>query len=202
MEQYSSSSSTSTHTSGVHQPPPSPVTRSEPDNPYPATFIQADTSSFKQVVQMLTGSTDPTRPPDTARHAIPPIRTGPRKDKPGSKLYERRSIHKSFKISSPGILSIRHGLLSGSPRPGMLSPSILDFPSLALCSPVTPLVPDPFNRVVAPDMEAEDRAIGEKGFYLHPSPVDTPRDSEPRLLPLFPLTSPRVSGSSSTDAES
>ncbi|XP_047947403.1 VQ motif-containing protein 4-like [Salvia hispanica] len=191
MEQYSSSSSSS----GVHQPPPSPVTRSEPDNPYPATFIQADTSSFKQVVQMLTGSTGR---PDAARHAIPPVRSGPRKDKPGSKLYERRSVHKSIKISSPGILSIRHGLLSGSPRPGMLSPSILDFPSLALCSPITPLVPDPFNRAVA----AEDRAIGEKGFYLHPSPVNTPRDSEPRLLPLFPLTSPRLSGSSSTDVES
>ncbi|KAL1562674.1 VQ motif-containing protein 4-like [Salvia divinorum] len=200
MEQYSSSSSTSTPTSGVHQPP-SPITRSEPENPYPATFIQADTSSFKQVVQMLTGSTDPTRRPDPFRHSIPPIRSGPRKDKSGSKLYERRNIHKSFKISSPGILSIRHGLLSGSPRPGILSPSILDFPSLAL-SPVTPLIPDPFNRVMVPDTAAEDKAIGEKGFYLHPSPVNTPRDSEPRLLPLFPLTSPRVSRSSSTDAES
>lgn len=101
---------------------------------------------------------------------------------------------------------------AGSPRPGtpeVLSPSILDFPSLVL-SPVTPLIPDPFNRGVAGannsniivnnnlDMVAEDKAIKEKGFYLHPSPANTPRDSEPRLLPLFPVTSPRLAGSSTT----
>ncbi|RVW21900.1 VQ motif-containing protein 4 [Vitis vinifera] len=44
---------------------------------------------------------------------------------------------------------------------------------------------------------SEEKAIAEKGFYLHPSPMSTPRDSEPQLLPLFPVTSPRVSGSSS-----
>ncbi|CAL5409866.1 unnamed protein product [Camellia sinensis] len=43
-------------------------------------------------------------------------------------------------------------------------------------------------------MEAEKQAIAKRGFYLHPSPASTPRDSEPRLLPLFPVTSPRVSG--------
>lgn len=94
---------------------------------------------------------------------------------------------------------------TGSPRPGtpeVLSPSILDFPSLVL-SPVTPLIPDPFNRGAASnnfnnnlDVVAEDKAIKEKGFYLHPSPANTPRDSEPRLLPLFPVTSPRVAASS------
>ena len=30
-------------------------------NPYPTTFVQADTSTFKQVVQMLTGSSDTTK---------------------------------------------------------------------------------------------------------------------------------------------
>lgn len=190
-----------------------PITRSEPNNPYPTTFVQADTTSFKQVVQMLTGSSDTARRPDPARHAIPPIKTGPRKDKSGSKLYERRNSLKNFKISplGPGSVNIRQGLVSGysgSPRPGtpeILSPSILDFPSLVL-SPVTPLIPDPFNRLPANsgslDMEAEDRAINEKGFYLHPSPANTPRDSEPRLLPLFPVTSPRVAGGSSAAAES
>ena len=44
----------------------------------------------------------------------------------------------------------------------------------------------------------EEKAMKEKGFYLHPSPAPatTPMDQEPRLLPLFPVTSPRVSGSS------
>ncbi|KAG6416599.1 hypothetical protein SASPL_124032 [Salvia splendens] len=182
-----------------HRPsPPSssiPITRSDPNNPYPTTFVQADTSSFKQVVQMLTGSTEPTREP--VRSPIPPMKTGPRKDKSSSKLYERRNSLKNFKISplAPGFLAG----YSGSPRPGTpesLSPSILDFPSLAL-SPVTPLIPDPFNRGASNlNTVAEDKAIKEKGFYLHPSPANTPRDSEPRLLPLFPVTSPRLADSS------
>ncbi|KAK6133413.1 hypothetical protein DH2020_032825 [Rehmannia glutinosa] len=201
-----SSSSSSAASNGLHHhhppPPPSPVpiTRSEPNNPYPTTFVQADTSSFKQVVQMLTGSTETSRIANPIRNPIPPIKPGPRKDKSGSKLYERRNSLKNFRISplGPGLVnSTRTGLLtgySGSPRPGtpeILSPSILDFPSLVL-SPVTPLIPDPFNREAA---EAEEKAIKEKGFYLHPSPANTPRDSEPRLLPLFPVTSPRAAGS-------
>jgi hypothetical protein len=48
------------------------------------------------------------------------------------------------------------------------------------------------------DTEAEEKAIKKKGFYLHPSPATTPRESEPRLLPLFQTTSSRVSGSSSS----
>ncbi|KAJ9140897.1 hypothetical protein P3X46_031489 [Hevea brasiliensis] len=39
---------------------------------------------------------------------------------------------------------------------------------------------------------AKEKAIKEKGFYLHPSPAITPRKVEPRLLHLFPVTSPRV----------
>lgn len=37
----------------------------------------------------------------------------------------------------------------------------------------------------------EERCIAEKGFYLHRSPLSTPRGAEPELLPLFPLSSPR-----------
>ncbi|PIN08149.1 hypothetical protein CDL12_19277 [Handroanthus impetiginosus] len=222
----SSSTTTTTTGNGLHrrpspptpQPPSIPITRSDPNNPYPTTFVQADTSSFKQVVQMLTGSTETVRlaaRPEPVRNPIPPMKTGPRKDKSASKLYERRNNLKNFKISplAPGLVNTRPGFLSGyagSPRPGtpeILSPSILDFPSLVL-SPVTPLIPDPFNRGGAAkncnsnlDTEAEDKAIKEKGFYLHPSPANTPRDSEPRLLPLFPVTSPRVVGSS-TSADS
>ncbi|KAF9672357.1 hypothetical protein SADUNF_Sadunf11G0033200 [Salix dunnii] len=43
------------------------------------------------------------------------------------------------------------------------------------------------------DTDAEEKAIKERGFYFHPSPGSTPREAEPRLLPLFPVTSPRVS---------
>ncbi|KAJ4982342.1 hypothetical protein NE237_033179 [Protea cynaroides] len=205
-----SSSSSSSNSNGIQLPlTPKPISRSDA-NAYPTTFIQADTSSFKQVVQMLTGSSETAKqaskasPADTSNKSlIPPIKTGPKKQ--GFKLYERRNSLKNLKISPlmPGALV--HQNSGFSPRkPEILSPSLLDFPGLVL-SPVTPLIPDPFNRSPPPcnsnsngdsisNSLAEQKAIAEKGFYLHPSPITTPRDSEPRLLPLFPVTSPKVSG--------
>ncbi|CAI0407486.1 unnamed protein product [Linum tenue] len=191
-------------------PSPRPIPRSESANPYPTTFVQADTSSFKQVVQMLTGS------PKSA--AAPPIKSIPKRNQSSSgfKLYERRNSLKNLRINPLNPFLAPPGPGSGfSPRkPEILSPSILDFPALVL-SPVTPLIPDPFDRsglaggcyasnggannpAGAGMMEAdsEEKAIKEKGFYLHPSPATTPREAEPpRLLPLFPVTSPRVSSS-------
>ncbi|CAN0853054.1 VQ motif-containing protein 4 [Linum grandiflorum] len=243
-------------TAAAQQPPtppslpsPRPIARSESANPYPTTFVQADTSSFKQVVQMLTGSPksaaaaaspqpDPTHhhnhhPMKSHSHAIPPIKSIPKKNQSsGFKLYERRNSLKNLKINplNPFLSPAGSGF---SPRkPEILSPSILDFPSLVL-SPVTPLIHDPFDRsgsglatcyagspmnnggggnhqpasklggnnnssmmVDSAAAEEEEQAIKEKGFYLHASPATTPREAEPpRLLPLFPVTSPRVSGS-------
>ncbi|GMI82355.1 MPK3/6-targeted VQP 1 [Hibiscus trionum] len=227
----SSTSSTSSSNNNTGPPPPTPpsqhpkpITRSESANPYPTTFVQADTSSFKQVVQMLTGSSETAKlasspkptpsplsdPNPNPKIHIPPIKSIPKnKQNSGFRLYERRSSLKNLKINplNPAFNSNNSGF---SPRkPEILSPSILDFPSLAL-SPVTPLISDPFDRSgvgnypncafnnnAKLDKEAEEKAIKEKGFYLHPSPASTPRDSEPRLLPLFPVTSPRVSGSTS-----
>ncbi|KAK9131812.1 hypothetical protein Scep_011340 [Stephania cephalantha] len=219
----SSTSSSSNSNNGVQTPltpltplTPKPISRSD-SNAYPTTFIQADTSSFKQVVQMLTGSTETAKQASSSsskpnssvssvsdqcsnKGFIPPIKSGPKKQ--GFKLYERRNSLKNLKISPlmPGFVQ-NPGF---SPRkPEMLSPSVLDFPSLVL-SPVTPLIPDPFNRsppnnlILHNTKIEEERAIAEKGFYLHPSPISTPRDAEPRLLPLFPLTSPRVSSGSSS----
>lgn len=187
------------------------ITRSDH---YPTTFVQADTSSFKHVVQMLTGSSSPRspdspRPPTTpsgkGNFVIPPIKTAQPKKHSGNKLYERRS-HGGFNNNLKNTLMINTLMIgggAGSPRfsprnQDILSPSCLDFPKLALNSPVTPLKHggdgndgDPFDRMSP--LSEEDRAIAEKGYYLHRSPVSTPRESEPQLLPLFPLTSPRVS---------
>lgn len=72
-----------------------------------------------------------------------------------------------------------------------------------MVSPVSPL--DMFTRGSSSsprtphspiDEEEEEKAIAEKGFYLHRSPLSTPRGgggggAEPELLPLFPLHSPR-----------
>ncbi|GKV15960.1 hypothetical protein SLEP1_g26681 [Rubroshorea leprosula] len=206
----------------IHTPPISPIPISRSDaNPYPTTFVQADTTTFKQVVQMLTGSSEtvkqaskppskqnppPPLPPQQQdpspckSFAIPLIKSNIPK-KQNFKLYERRNnnLKNSLMINTflpAGVV----GSASFSPRkpPEILSPSILDFPKLVL-SPVTPLNEDPFNKS-SPSLgnsSEEEKAIAEKGFYLHPSPMSTPRDSEPQLLPLFPVTSPKVSGSSS-----
>ncbi|XVE50230.1 hypothetical protein DITRI_Ditri01bG0145200 [Diplodiscus trichospermus] len=209
----------------IHTPPltPVPISRSE-TNPYPTTFVQADTTTFKQVVQMLTGSSETakqasTKPP-TQQHQhqqqqqlqqdpplpskssfpIPPIKTNSPK-KQNFKLYERRNsnLKNSLMINTFLPPPVTNNISSfPSPRSTeILSPSLLDFPKLAL-SPVTPLNEDTFNKS-SPSLgnsSEEEKAIAEKGFYLHPSPRSTPRDSEPQLLPLFPVTSPKVSGSS------
>ncbi|KAL1217400.1 VQ motif-containing protein 4 [Cardamine amara subsp. amara] len=220
-----SSSCSMSSSSETNKPPTTPTrhvtTRSESGNPYPTTFVQADTSSFKQVVQMLTGSSErpkhvsslkpnPSHQPDPrstpSSFSIPPIKAVPNKKQSSSssssgfRLYERRNSMKNLKINplNPVFNPVNSAF---SPRkPEILSPSILDFPSLVL-SPVTPLIPDPFDRSGSSNQSpndggvdaVEEKAMKEKGFYLHPSPVTTPMDSEPRLLPLFPVTSPRVS---------
>ncbi|KAK2382926.1 VQ motif-containing protein [Trifolium repens] len=203
--------------------PPKPITRSEPGNPYPTTFVQADPSSFKQVVQMLTGSTETSskhvssnnsnsNSNNNIRNHIPPIKTiPPKKQQSGFKLYERRNSLKNLHLNPllPVFSSNSTNPSGFSPRnTEILSPSILDFPALVL-SPVTPLIPDPFNRTTTGNgspkpllnTEAEEIAIREKGFFLHPSPSTTPRDIEPpRLLPLFPTTSPKASSGPSSSS--
>ncbi|CAL0334413.1 unnamed protein product [Lupinus luteus] len=186
---------------------PQPITRSDSNNPYPTTFVQADTSSFKQVVQILTGSSETakqasslsTRTGNPTHHNIPPIKTTTKRNQTGSgfKLYERRNSLNNLKINPLNPVLSTHNSSFSPRRSEILSPSILDFPSLVL-SPVTPLIHNPFHPTQL-DAEAEEKAIKEKGFFLHPSPrTSTPRDTEPRLLPLFPTTSPRASGSSSS----
>ncbi|XP_010469430.2 PREDICTED: VQ motif-containing protein 13-like [Camelina sativa] len=173
---------------------PTSTRRVKPSNKYQTTYIHTDVNSFKKVVQMLTGiSKKPnTHKPDprssSSVHSIPPIKAVPKKKHSSSfRLYERRNSTKhALKINTTH---------SGLPK--ILSPSILNFPSQAL-SPNTPLMPDPFcgcgslshsPSYPKPSSDEEERAIKEKGFYLHPSPSTTLRDPEPRLLYLFP--SPR-----------
>ncbi|KAE9597178.1 hypothetical protein Lalb_Chr16g0383851 [Lupinus albus] len=250
----SCSSNTNNNNGLIHHiqqlPPLSPTTpksmpRSESSATYPTTFVQADSSSFKQVVQMLTGSSDTVKqasaimtPPiitttknnvglsNNHHYMIPPMKNmqqqqqqQPRQS--GYKLYQRRnnnfninplvpSFPKPYSYPYPSPAS---GLVSNNHEVA-LSPSTLDFPSLVL-SPVTPLIPDPFIRSgtalstgytmypnvgnkcsyldLDPMAVAEEKAIQEKRFFLHPSPSTTPRGTEPpRLLPLFPTTSPRA----------
>ncbi|CAN1280847.1 VQ motif-containing protein 4 [Linum perenne] len=153
-------------------------------------------------------------------HPIPPIKSIPKRNQSsGFKLYERRNSLKNLKINPLNPFLAPPGSGFSPRKPEILSPSILDFPSLVL-SPVTPLIHDPSPMSGGPNHQNggtpasklssnnssmmvesaaaadEEKAIKEKGFYLHASPATTPREAEPpRLLPLFPVTSPRVSGS-------
>jgi len=154
---------------------------------------------------MLTGSSDSSKPqqdpvpPQSSKNFnIPPMKTTPNKQQ-GFKLYERRNNNlKNTLMINTLVPNFAHTSGFSSPhKPEILSPSLLDFPSLTL-SPVTPLNDDPFDKCspsLGSSSSEEEKAIAEKGFYLHPSPMSTPREFEPQLLPLFPVTSPRVSES-------
>ena len=218
----SNNNCTNNNSIGIQIPTtPKTIPRSDSTtNPYPTTFVQADTSTFKHVVQMLTGSSETTNPQQQLQDPvqpqssssknfnIPPMKTTPKKQQ-GFKLYERRNNNNHLKntlMINTLVPNFAHSSgfssSSSSPcnKPEILSPSLLDFPSLTLSSPVTPLNDDPFDKSsslpsLGSTSSEEERAIAEKGFYLHPSPMSTPRDFEPQLLPLFPVTSPRVSES-------
>ncbi|MCD9560565.1 hypothetical protein HAX54_019264 [Datura stramonium] len=83
--------------------------------------------------------------------------------------------------------------------PSSSSPSPSTRKRSYLASPISPL--EMLARVSPRSpMEEEERAIAEKGYYLHPSPLSTPRGSEPpELLPLFPLQSPTARNGSSSN---
>ncbi|XP_048546120.1 VQ motif-containing protein 4 [Triticum urartu] len=203
----SSAASPSSHRPSPLPPSPRPVPRTIDTTPFPTTFVQADTTSFKQVVQMLTGSEQSSKSAAAAATTNGSAGnqaasgSGPcRPKKPSFKLYERRSSLKNLKMIAPLAMAAAAGASPRKALPELLSPSVLDFPSLAL-SPVTPLVSDPFNRSASAspaeqEAAAERAAIARKGFFLHPSPRGGAGEPPPRLLPLFPVTSPRMASAS------
>ncbi|XAR50525.1 hypothetical protein NMG60_11004871 [Bertholletia excelsa] len=193
----SSSSSYPNNTTTFSSPSSSVSTIFDPSLSANTTFVQADPSTFRAVVQRLTGASQDSsqKLPVThpARLAPKPVSgdMGPRRS--AFKLQERRQGARKLeiKLGNNGYGFPPSGS-SGSP-----AARIRGFQGLAgeavMVSPVSPL--DLFGRgsPVTPrsPAEEEERAIAEKGFYLHPSPLSTPRGSEPELLPLFPLRSPR-----------
>lgn len=158
-----------------------------PPPPTATTFVQADASTFRDLVQKLTGAAvdSPAKLPVTfpARASSRPnsvdassagIRRSP------FKLQERRHTMRKLEIK------LGRTTLRNSPR--VVSP---------IYSPETPLSSEsifsggPGSSCGNSPASEEDRAIAEKGFYLHPSPLNTPGGSEPpELLILFPLSSP------------
>ncbi|GMJ15824.1 MPK3/6-targeted VQP 3 [Hibiscus trionum] len=165
--------------------------------PTPTTFVEADANTFKGLVQKLTGFTNDTEKlpgglsSKTSSHGGDHP-TAPRR--PQFKLQERRQQHAMMRK-----LEIKLGLTT-----------LRNSPSHCVCvcqdrrlespfpSPVTPLGSESLfyssSGTVSPSSPAvseEEKAIAEKGFYLHPSTLNTPRGSRsPELLTLFPLSSP------------
>lgn len=159
-----------------------------PSSPTPTTFVQADTNTFRDLVQKLTGAagdssekfpvTLPVRL-GSSKPTSPIDATGPRRSQ--FKLQERRHTMRKLEIKL-GLTS-----LCSSPRQTHMSDSPVP-------SPVTPLSSESmFSARFSSEspVSEEEKAIAEKGFYLHPSPMSTPRGSDPpELLTLFPLSSP------------
>ncbi|XP_022777119.1 VQ motif-containing protein 11-like [Durio zibethinus] len=164
------------------------------------TFVQADPSTFRTIVQQLTGaSDDPSSPKLPLTHPARPAAAsdiGPKK--PVFKLHERRRAMKKLEIK------LNNNNIGKNEYPSdfffvrkrgsfLVSPvSTLDFWSRGGSESTRSLVE-----------EEEEKAIAEKGFYLHPSPLNTPRaGAEPELLPLFPLHTPKESSEHDYDATS
>ncbi|MQM11669.1 hypothetical protein Taro_044577 [Colocasia esculenta] len=149
-------------------------------------------------------------PPST--QGLMPAKTDPKR-RPAFKLYEHR--HHSFKnLKAIGPLLMPRGSFSSLGgasvdrfslrKPNILSPRMLDFPTLTLSIPLTPLILNLFSHLPYPNSATkvlnEECPITEKGFYHHASPKTTPSGMDPpRLLPLFPVATPRITtGSLST----
>ncbi|XP_042513269.1 VQ motif-containing protein 31-like [Macadamia integrifolia] len=175
------------------------------------TFIQADKTSFRELVQRLTGpSTDcdrksSTTPSNEATNDGATVKvTGIKR--PTSKLHERREYTRTkLEIVKPG-LSVLQTSETGfhfndrAPSPSQsgnfaFNTSPLGTPSNALFNlsisgeedeEKSKSVPSDQNRE-----EEEEKAIRERRFYFHPSPRSGLGNVEPELLPLFPLTSPK-----------
>ncbi|KAM0939199.1 putative VQ motif-containing protein/13/19/31/33 [Dioscorea sansibarensis] len=140
----------------------------KPSSPAAAqtVYVQADEHTFRDLVQRLTGA--------------PPADGSPTRSSSHSAVGAGRSSYK---------LHARHGSSIRNLEIQLAVPSHL-FPrssSPSISSPVTPLIYDP---LFSPVEDAEERAIAEKGFYLHPSHRG---GSQPELLPLFPMSSPSQS---------
>ncbi|KAL3343358.1 hypothetical protein AABB24_027076 [Solanum stoloniferum] len=173
---------------------------SDPNSSTPnTTFVQADPSNFRAVVQRLTGATQ-----DSSSVKLPvtgPGPAGPRR--PAFKLHERRQSARKLEImlNNGGSFGGPGGFGVGSPSPSSSSPSSSARKRSFLTSPISPLEMLTRGSPRSPMELEEEKAIAEKGFYLHPSPLSTPRGAEPpELLPLFPLQSPTARNNSSSSS--
>ncbi|OVA01319.1 VQ [Macleaya cordata] len=191
-----------------------PASQAMQDSTPLTTFVQADTSTFRELVQRLTGSSDTD---NSGTSNVPQLNNAGSASegaamkvigvkKPTFKLHERRQYSKSkLEIVKPGFQ-----FKSGSPvlspsRPCFHTPESILSPTKMTNSSLIPSPSKKFSNLSIFEeeeegkptsfvdlnaKEEEEKAIKERRFYLHPSPRSRP-GSEPELLTLFPLTSPK-----------
>lgn len=146
------------------------------------TFVQTDTTTFREIVQRLTGPSESHAPPSKA--------VGSRRPTTTSKLHERRHL------TRPKLQIVK-------PSPSHFKP-ITPTTSISGEHPsyITSPVGTPskiLSKLSIEDGEKElnnmeeEKAIKERRFYLHPSPRSMPGYAQPELLSLFPLESPKTS---------
>ncbi|KAM0943487.1 putative VQ motif-containing protein/13/19/31/33 [Dioscorea sansibarensis] len=154
------------------------------------TYVQADPTSFRSLVQKLTGA--PEGSPANLPVTNPPRRAPPHPDMSIPKrqrLQDRRQAPTKLELklnpssssySSTTPYTKLHHFICPSPFTPLVSPvSTMDFSSSLLSSPSTP------SSTLSP-IDQVEKAIAEKGFYLHPSPRNNGQHP-PKLLHLFPL---------------
>ncbi|KAK8484103.1 hypothetical protein V6N13_133254 [Hibiscus sabdariffa] len=151
------------------------------------TFVQTDSNTFQEIVQRLTGplESDPTQ---TA------LTKGPGLKGPILKLHERRQtmMRPRLEIVKPP-LSFKPATSPGRSGSSSLLTSPVGSPS-SIISKLTLLEGEMLEELAkgTSHREEEEKAIRERRFYLHPSPRSRARRTEPELLTLFPLTSPKT----------
>lgn len=140
------------------------------------TFVHADTSTFREVVQRLTGGGGPNQTQTQHEKSIGAAGISSKRTATSSstsKLHERRQyMRPKLEIVKPTTTTTSH-FKSSSP---LVSPSTI----LSKLS------------IVEPENKRGGSPAEERRFYLHPSPRrgKSPK-SPPELLTLFPLTSPK-----------
>lgn len=168
------------------------------------TFVHADTSTFREVVQRLTGGGGPNQTQTQHEKSIGAAGISSKRTTTSSstsKLHERRQyMRPKLEIVKPTTTTTSH-FKSSSP---LVSPSTIlsklsiveqenkggGSPAAAAKSTVRSY--DNEDETNRNSHLEEERAIQERRFYLHPSPRrgKSPK-SPPELLTLFPLTSPK-----------
>ncbi|KAJ1700328.1 hypothetical protein LUZ63_000107 [Rhynchospora breviuscula] len=154
-------------------------------------YVHVDPSRFRAVVQKLTGA--PTNLTPTL-----PISSLPSAKRP--KLQERRRGMPPARLDIPFATHLQ--MISQIQKPTgdlALSPvSTIDYafffasnsPLSSSYSPTSSTkIAGPIVVLTKEEEDREEKAIAEKGFYLHHSPRGGEYEAKPKLLPLFPVIS-------------